>query len=64
MVRVIYLLNQGLVRREALIKSVISGQHWCQVGDRVKVTDREMVDLNCSKARFTRWSKSEGLEIL
>lgn len=45
MVRVIYLLTQDIECRELLIIQSVRGEKWSQATSRVKVTDKEMVEL-------------------
>lgn len=54
MVRVIYLLTQGLPRQELLIDASVRGEQWTQQASRAKVTDREMVDLANALQGWTR----------
>ena len=54
MVRVIYLLTQGIERRTRLIDASVGGEKWSQPGSRASVTDREMIDLAQSLQGWTR----------
>lgn len=55
MVRVIYLLEQNIDRRNALIDASVRGEKWSQPNSRASVTDKEMVDLAQS---LQGWSRS------
>ena len=55
MVRVIYLLTQGIDRRTELIEASVCGEKWFRPNSRASVTDKEMVDL---AQRLQGWTRS------
>ncbi len=55
MVRVIYLNQTNLERRNVLIDALIQGEKWTKEGSHTKITDREMVDL---AQKFQGWTQS------
>jgi hypothetical protein len=55
MVRVIYLLEQNIDRRNALIDASVLGEKWSRPNSRTSTTDKEMVDLAQS---LQGWSRS------
>ncbi len=54
MVRVIYLLNQDIQRREELIRNSVNGMKWKRGASGQNVTDREMVELAQELHGWTR----------